>query len=125
WAKPENYVANGAYVPTEWVPNDHLTLTKNPKFYDAKNVRLRTIIYKPTSDSLAALKAIRSGELDTQTLIPAAEINWMRTHIPRALQIHAYLGVNYLVPNFQRQPYRERRLREAIALAYDRDTMTA
>ncbi len=123
WAKPQNYVANGPYIPTEWVPNDHVTLVKNPKFYDAANVRLQTIIYKPTSDSLAALKAIRSGELDTQNIIPAAEIDWMRTHIARALQIRTYLGVNYLVPNFQRKPFQDIRLRLAIALVLDREAL--
>jgi len=123
WAKPENYVANGPYVPTEWIPNDHITLKKNPKFYDAKSVHLETVIYRATSDSLAALKAIRSGELDTQTLLPAAEIDWMRTHIPHALQIHAYLGVNYMVPNFNVAAFRDIRLRLALALANDRETM--
>jgi oligopeptide transport system substrate-binding protein len=123
WAKPANYVANGPYIPTEWVPNDHVTLVKNRKFYDAKNVRLQTIIYKPTSDSLAALKAIRSGELDTQNLVPAAEIDWMRSHIARALQIRPYLGVNYVVPNFQRKPFQDIRMRQAIALVLDREAL--
>ncbi|HEV2563220.1 MAG TPA: peptide ABC transporter substrate-binding protein [Rhizomicrobium sp.] len=47
WAKPENYVGNGAYVPKEWIPNDHLTLVKNPKFYDAAHVRIETVNYFP------------------------------------------------------------------------------
>lgn len=124
WAKPENYVANGPYVAKEWVPNDHVTLVKNPRFYDAQHVRLQTIIYKPTQDTLAALKLIRSGELDTQNLLPTAEIGWMRAHIPRALQIHTYLGVAYLMTNFERKPFRDVRLREVIALTYDRETIT-
>jgi oligopeptide transport system substrate-binding protein len=124
WARIENYVANGPYVPKEWVPNDHITLVRNPRFYDAANVRIQTIIYKPTSDTLAALKAIRAGELDTQNLIPGAEITWMRHHIPRALQINTALAVNYLTTNFQRKPFQDLRLRQAIALAYDRETIT-
>ena len=124
WSKPENYVANGPYVPKEWVPNDHVTLVKNPKFYDAQHVRIQTIIYKPTSDTLAALKSIRAGELDTQNLLPTAEINWMRAHIAGALQIHTFLGVSYLAPNFQRKPLDDIRLRRAIALTLDRETIT-
>jgi oligopeptide transport system substrate-binding protein len=124
WARPENYVANGPYIPKEWVPNDHVTLVKNPKFYDAAHVRIQTIIYKPSSDTLAALKSIRAGELDTQNLIPSAEISWMRSHIAGALQIHTLLGVYYLAPNFPHKPFDDVRLRRAIALAYDRETMT-
>jgi len=123
WSKPGNYVANGPYLPKEWVVNDHITLVKNPRFYDAANVHLQTVIYKPTSDTLAALKAIRAGELDTQNLVPAAEIAWMRRNIPRALQLRTYLGVNYLTTNFKRKPFRDLRLRQAIALAVDRETI--
>ena len=124
WSRPENYVANGPYIPKEWVANDHVTLVRNPKFYDASHVRIRTIIYKPTSDSLAALKSIRAGELDTQSLIPNAEIDWMRAHIAGALQIHPFLGVTYLAPNFLRKPFDDIRLRRAIALTLDRETLT-
>lgn len=124
WSRPGNYVANGPYVPKEWVPNDHLTLVKNPRFYDAQHVRIASVIFKPTQDTLAALKLIRSGEIDTQNLLPTAEIDWMRSHIPRALQIRPMLGVSYIVPNFLRKPFQDVRLREAIALAYDRETMT-
>ena len=124
WAKPENYVGNGAFVPKEWVPNDHITMVKNPLFYDAKNVHLQTVIYKPTQDTLAALKSIRSGEIDTQNLVPTQEIDWMRRRIPRALQLNPMLGVNYLVTNFQRKAFQDIRLRQAIALTFDRETMT-
>lgn len=124
WSRPANYVANGPYVPKEWVPNDHLTLVKNPRFYDAQHVRIASVTFRPTQDTLAALKLIRSGEIDTQNLLPTAEIDWMRSHIPRALQIRPMLGVSYIVPNFLRKPFQDVRLREAIALAYDRETMT-
>lgn len=124
WAKPGNYVANGPYIPTEWVPNDHVTLIKNPRFYDAQHVRLRTIIYKPTQDAMEALKLIRAGEIDTQNSVPAAEIDWMRAHLKRALQIGPFFGSLYVIVNFEHKPFQDIRLRKAIALAYDRETMT-
>jgi oligopeptide transport system substrate-binding protein len=124
WAKPGNFVANGAYIPKEWVANDHITLVKNPLFYDAGNVRIKTVIYKPTTDTLAALKSLRAGEQDTQYIIPTQEINWMRKNIPRALQLNPTLAVSYVVMNFQRKPFQDVRLRKAIALVIDRETIT-
>jgi oligopeptide transport system substrate-binding protein len=124
WAKPRNYVANGPYIPKEWVANDHVTLVKNPKFYDADNVRIKTIVYKPSQDALAALEWIRSGGLDTQNLLASSEIGWMRRHIPRALQIHTYLGVSYITPNVRRKPFDDVRVREAIALTMNREVVT-
>ena len=39
----------------------------------------------------------------------------MRQRIPRALQLHTYLGVTYLITNFTRKPMQDKRLREVIA----------
>jgi oligopeptide transport system substrate-binding protein len=47
----------------------------------------------------------------------------MRHNIPRALQLHPTLAVSYLIVNFQRKPFQDRRLREVIALAYDREIL--
>ena len=30
WARQQNYVANGPYIVKEWIPNDRVTLVKNP-----------------------------------------------------------------------------------------------
>src|SRR5581483_164057 len=38
WARPGSYVGNGPFLLKEWVPNGHITLEKNPLFYDASNV---------------------------------------------------------------------------------------
>jgi oligopeptide transport system substrate-binding protein len=124
WSKPQNYVANGPYIPREWVANDHITMVKNPRFYDADDVRIKTIVYKPTQDALAALEWIRSGELDTQNILASSEIGWMRRHIPRALQVRTYLGVGYITPNIRRKPFDDVRVREAIALTMNREVVT-
>ena len=33
--KPGTYISNGPYLLKAWQPNDHITLAKNPNFYDA------------------------------------------------------------------------------------------
>ncbi|TIR44171.1 MAG: peptide ABC transporter substrate-binding protein, partial [Mesorhizobium sp.] len=40
WIKPGNLVSNGPFTLAEWVPNDHIKLIKNPKFWDAASVKL-------------------------------------------------------------------------------------
>ncbi|MGD0866514.1 MAG: peptide ABC transporter substrate-binding protein [Rhizomicrobium sp.] len=121
WSTPAHYVSNGAYLLKEWYPNDHITLVRNKLFYDAAHVRVDTVNYFPTSDTDAALRRLRAGELDTQNPLPASEIGWMRTNIPRALQVRPYLGVWYLVMNETRAPFGDRRVREAVNLAVSRE----
>jgi oligopeptide transport system substrate-binding protein len=74
WTKPGEYVGNGAYTLAEWVRNDHITLVKNPKFYDAANVKIDRVIFYPTVDSDAALKRFRARELDVQDPLPVSQI---------------------------------------------------
>ena len=123
WARPEHYVANGPYIVREWVPNDHITLVKNPRFYDAKHVRIDIVNFYPTSDAAAAVNRLRAGELDTQTPLPAQQIVWLRAHMPAALQMAPYLGVSYISINFRRKPLADIRIREALNLAYNRDAI--
>jgi len=125
WSTPEHYVSNGAYVLKEWYPNDHITLVKNPLFYDAAHVRVDTVNYFPTGDTEAALRRLRAGELDIQNPLPAYEIGWMRAHIPSALQVAPYLGVSYLTMNETRAPFGDRRVREAVNLAVSRERIAS
>lgn len=123
WSKPENFVGNGAYIPKKWIPNDRLTLVKNPRFYDAKHVKIEVVNYFPTQDTQAALKQMRAGELDTQTPLPATEIIWLRKHMPHTLQMADYLGVSYITYNIARKPFDDSRVREALSLAFDREAV--
>ena len=73
WARPGAYVSDGPYALKEWVPNDHITLIRNARFYDAGNVRIAQVNYFPTSDPDAALRRFRAGELDLQTPAPMSQ----------------------------------------------------
>ena len=123
WARQQNIVSNGAYMVKDWVPNDHVTLVKNPRFYDAAHVRIDTVRYFNTSDAQSALTEFRGHQLDTQDPYPATAIDWLKTHIARDIRSVPYLGVDYIAMNQMRKPFQDRRLREAISLAYNREAI--
>jgi oligopeptide transport system substrate-binding protein len=123
WSKAEHYVSNGAFMLKEWYPGDHITLVKNPRFYDAKDVQIDTLNYYPTLDGDAALRRLRAGELDTQNPLPALQIDWLRAHMANALEMHPFLGIAYIQANLAHPPLGDVRIREAIALAVDRDAI--
>jgi oligopeptide transport system substrate-binding protein len=124
WSRPGTFVANGPYVPREWIVNDHVTLVKNPRFYDAAHVRIDVINYFPTPDSNAAVRRLRAGELDTQTPIPLTEIDWLRRNMAAAVHTKPFLGLSYISINLQRPPLNDRRIRRALNLALDREIIT-
>jgi oligopeptide transport system substrate-binding protein len=123
WTRPGTYVANGPYVLKEWAPSDHITLVKNPRFYDAAHVRIDTVNYIPTIDSEAALRRFRAGELDMQTPVPVAQLGWMRANLKDALYILPSLALGYVAFNLTYSPLKDGRVRRAMALAYNREAV--
>jgi len=123
WARPENYVGNGPYLPLEWSTNDHVTLVKNPRFYDAAHVRIDRVVYYPTTDAIGAQKRMRAGEIDTLDPFAASQIHWLRRTMPAAIRMGPYLATAYVAINLHRKPFDDVRVREAINLAYNREAV--
>ncbi|MEX2649794.1 MAG: peptide ABC transporter substrate-binding protein [Alphaproteobacteria bacterium] len=125
WTKPGNLVGNGAYMLAEWVPQDHVTLVKNPYFHDAANVMVDKVVFYPTEDIPAELQRYRAGELDTTYEVPSDQIGWIKENLPDEFRNSAYLGVYYYAFNLTQPPFKDNpALRQALALAVDRATLT-
>lgn len=125
WTRPGNYVSNGPYVLKEWIPNDHITLVKNPKFYDAAHVKVTKVIFYPTSDYNAALQQLRAGELDVQARLPGQKIVWLRANMPELMHPVPQLTIEFLVANQHRKPFNDIRVRAALNMAIDREAITS
>ena len=123
WIKPEHIVSNGPFMLESWRPHDHITLVKNPKFYDAANVKLDRVTFLPIEDDLAALKRYRAGELDMQDRWPLTERKWLQANIPNEARRFTYLSVTYTTFNMTKKPFNDFRVRKAIALTIDRDAI--
>lgn len=121
WLLPQNIVTNGAYILKEWVPNDHILLVKNPRFYDADNVAIERVFYYPTPDYSAALRRFRTGEIDIQNGVPSEEIDWLKYNMPSVLRASPFMSIRYLVFNTTVKPFNDLRVRTALSLAIDRE----
>ena len=124
WAQPGNYVGNGPFTLKAWVPNDHVLVEKNPRYYDAANVALEKVYFFPTDDYGAALQRFRAGELDVQTKLPAQQFGWIKANIPETVDTTPLLITEIITINHKRAPFDDPRVREAINLALNREALT-
>lgn len=124
WTRAETMVVNGPYMLKSWRPHDRIHLVKNPKFYDAANVKIDEVYYYPTDDDNAALKRYRAGELDTQERWPIAEWKWLNTNIPNETKRVTQLAVYFVSFNLTRKPFDDIRVRQALAMAIDNEGLT-
>ncbi|HWU55960.1 MAG TPA: peptide ABC transporter substrate-binding protein [Rhizomicrobium sp.] len=124
WLQPENFVSNGPFLLKEWVPNDHIRVVKNPLFFGAASVMLQEVYYFPTQDASAALKRFRAGELDIANRCPVPDmVAILRKTIPKQVKINPFLSSYFIVINQKRKPFNDPRVRMALAMALDRETL--
>ncbi len=124
WTKPGNYVGNGAYVLKEWIPNDHITLVKNPRYYDAANVAIEKAVFYPSDDYGSALRRMRAGELDTQARAPGQQMEWIKTNLPQILNPVPQMTLEFVAISCKREPFIDKRVRQAMSMVTNREVMT-
>jgi oligopeptide transport system substrate-binding protein len=121
WVKPGNLVGNGAYTLKEWRPNDFIRLEKNPLFRDAANICLTKLLIFPTTDSTTASRSVRTGELDTNATFPGQNREALARELPGYVREAPYALIQYELFNTRNPVLRDARVRQAFALAIDRD----
>jgi oligopeptide transport system substrate-binding protein len=126
WSRPEHFVGNGPFNLVSWKLGDRVTVVKNPKFYEADTVCLDQINYYPTTDASSAQKRVKSGELDVNTEIQSNKIALLREpgQMPDYVRVHTYLGTTYLAFNGSLPALKDRRVRQALSMAIDREFIT-
>jgi peptide/nickel transport system substrate-binding protein len=68
-------VGTGPFMFSEWAANDHVTLVKNPNYWNAQSAALLDrIVFKPFADPASELKALQSGAVDLVETLDAAEV---------------------------------------------------
>lgn len=123
WTRAGNHVGSGAFMLKEWTPNQRITLVPNPHYWDAATVKLSAIEFYPTEDYNTDERMFRTGQIDRTYELPVAKIDTYRKERPDALHIEPYLGIYYYRCNVTRPPLTDKRVRRALALAIDRESL--
>lgn len=121
--KPENIVSNGAYHMSENVPQSHVTLVKSPTYWGAADVQIDKVIYQITEDDSTAVKLFKAGEQDITYDIPGPQLEALQAELGDQVSVSSSTETDYLSFNITQKPLDDIRVREALALALDRDTM--
>jgi oligopeptide transport system substrate-binding protein len=123
WTRLGNFVGSGPFMLKEWVPQEKMVVVRNPNYWDAARVRLDEVDFLPTEDIPAEERMFRAGQLDKTQEIPTAKIATYRAEHPELLHIDPYLGLYYYRCNVSRPPLTDKRVRRALALAIDRESI--
>jgi oligopeptide transport system substrate-binding protein len=122
WVKPGKIVSNGAFRLMSWVPLKELILEKNPQHWDAATVKLQKVIFLPTDDTNTAYKQFLAGDSDWIPTVPPAQIDAARNRPD--FYVTPYLGTYYFRFNVTKPPTNDVRVRKALSMAVDRESLT-
>ena len=109
----------------EWLLDDHILLKKNPRYWDAANVRMGSVEIMPVSDPNTALNYFLTGQVDLMMdkgTVPVSLVTRLRQE--PWFHTGPFLGTWFIRFNVTKKPFDDPRVRKAFALAIDRRRIT-
>jgi peptide/nickel transport system substrate-binding protein len=117
-------VGTGPFRFVEWVRDSQVTLERFPDYWEKGRPHLDRVIYRVVPDPTVRLTMVRTGEVDIATDVDAKDIPGVRSE--------AGLKVSEMKPaarwtalqwRVDEPPFNNKALRQAIALAIDRNEL--
>ncbi|EIU7556350.1 MULTISPECIES: ABC transporter substrate-binding protein [Providencia] len=125
WTQPQNFVGNGAYLLDKWVVNERIVVKRNPYYWNNDSSRIDQATFLAITSEVSDINRYRSGEIDiSNSAIPPVLYKKMQQEKPDELYVRPYLCTFYYEINNQKPPFNDPRVREAIKLGLDRETIT-
>jgi oligopeptide transport system substrate-binding protein len=125
WIMTPPVPVSGAYLLESWRIHDKIRLRKNPRYWDAANTRNNVVDLLPVDSDAIAMNLYETGQADIvwdKTVIPMHLMD-MLTNRPYC-HIFDYLGTYFLRINTTRKPLDDVRVRKALALCIDKESLT-
>jgi oligopeptide transport system substrate-binding protein len=123
WTRPENIVGNGPFVMRSWVPNQKIVVERSPTYWDAATVGLDQIHFYAIESMDTEERMFRTGRLHRTNELPLSKIIPYRRDHPEAYRQDPYYGTYFYRLNVTRPPLDDVRVRRALALAIDRESL--
>ncbi len=123
WTRPENYVGNGPYVLKKWIPNQIIVAERSPTYWDRARVKIDEIDLYPIELADTEERMFRTGQLDITNEVPLTKLAVYRREHPESVRVDPYNGLYFYRYNVQRKPFDDVRVRRALALAIDRESL--
>lgn len=120
-AEAKSFVANGPFKLESWDHNSEMVFAKNPEYWDADAVKLDKVHFAMVNDNNTQYQMFQSGELDTATI--PAELSDQLIDGDN-VYIGNTGGLEFYRFNVNEEPFQNKKIRQAFALAANRQDIT-
>ena len=116
----KNPVGTGPFKFVEWVPGDHVTLTRNDDYWK-KPAKLKKVTFKVVPEASTAISMLQTGEVQFIDAIQSDLLSRVKSLKNVNLKISEGTRVSYLGFNMDKAPFNELPFRQAVAYGVDQE----
>lgn len=118
----DHAVGTGPYTLDRWIPGQQLVLTRNDNYWGGwSGNHLRRIILRPIGETGTQRLMLEKGDLDIAQAVTVEDAATLARNPQIAVRRDEGFSQFQIFMNTQKGPTKDRRVREAIAYAYDYD----
>ncbi|RKN86909.1 peptide ABC transporter substrate-binding protein [Paenibacillus ginsengarvi] len=126
-AEANTMVTNGPFLLKEWKHNDSLTLTKNPNYHSAADIKLTEVNMKILNDAGTMLNMYNTNQIDwagrPTNEFPVDQLPKLKQDKNMNLQIKGIASTYYYEFNTKAEPFDNAKIRKAFSLSIDRKSI--
>jgi peptide/nickel transport system substrate-binding protein len=115
----ENPVGSGPYMVEEWVRGDHITLVPNPNYWGLP-VQNTQFVLRWSTEAAARLLDLQSGNVSGIDNVGTDDYATVDADANLTLYPRVFNNFLYIAPNNQKPPFDNETVRQAFAIAIDR-----
>ncbi len=124
WDSADYIISNGPFRLKEWILSEHLSVEKNPYYWDAQSVSLEGINFFPIGDARTEEQAFRLDQLHLTYGLPQHRLKDYQVREPELLHIcHDHAATELFLINIEHPPLNKVEVRQALNLAIDRKSL--
>jgi len=117
-------VGTGPYKFLEWVPNDHITLVKNPDYWDKNTAaKVDKIIINPVPEAGTRIAMLQKGDAQFVNTVPYAQAETVKGDKNLNLVATESIYTFWVSMNVTKKPFDDLKVRQALNYAIDKESI--
>ncbi len=119
----QNPVGTGPFKFVEWKKDQEIALERFNRYFDPKAARVDRVVFQVIPEAPARLVALKAGTVDVVPDVPPENANEVQASSDLKLVVKPMNAVQILAINNKKKPFDDVRVRQALALAIDKQTV--
>ncbi len=113
-------IGTGPFEFVAWEPGQRIALRRSEHYWGT-SAAMERLVFEVIADPRQRLVALESGSIDLAQAILPEELQFVALHPELVLHTHPANNVTYLAMNTQQSPFDDRRVRQAVNYAVNKE----